>query len=395
MPLVECPHRVGAREASLKTPIRTFLLTPFSPEAAGEDAETYERVQAELRGAAEDAGVELVRADDIFESGKIVEQIHEQLEEADLVVAVCTGRNSNVYYELGAAIQMGHRPILIAASKRDLAFDMQDWRCQMYGHESGLDDLRHRVAKALKESAALANPKNPDPTSALAFVDKRLDIIRRDVRSALPVPIVGPFRLTVHVVPVPGEDRSTAVDVTSRVAEDPPKPISAYVGRDTVAPPLVLSRRPNVDGFAVWERYANSDVLTTPSYVQVFRDGALEAVDCNTGFYTGMPDDLQSVSADGLRDRVSGGVRAYVAYGPTVGMEPPLLVVVTCQGLAHPHEPDNMRELVISDLRAGRFDRPTIQAPPQLILAVGEVESALKQILDVLFQAAGLADSSI
>jgi hypothetical protein len=39
--------------------------------------------------------------------------------------------------------------------------------------------------------------------------------------------------------------------------------------------------------------------------------------------------------------------------------------------------------------------RPTIQAPPQLILDVGEVESALKQILDVLFQAAGLADSSI
>ena len=352
-------------------------------------------MRAELRGAAEDAGVELVRADDIFEGGKIVEQIHEQLEEADLVVAVCTGRSSNVYYELGAAIQMGHRPILIASSTRDLAFDMQDWRCQMYGHEGGLDDLRRRVAKALKESAALANPKNPDPTSALAFVDGRLDITRRDVRSALPVPIVGPFRLTVHVVPITVNNSSTAVDVTSRVAEDPPKPISAYVGRDTMAPQLVLRRRPNVDGFAVWEKYTNSDVLTTASYVQVFRDGALEAVDCNTGFYAGMSDDLQSVSADGLRDRVSCGVRAYVAYGPTVGMEPPLLVVVTLQGLAHPHQPNNMRELVISNLQSGRFDRPTIQAPPQIVHSGEDVMNALKRILDVLFQSAGLADSSV
>ena len=87
-----------------------FLLTPFGAKAAGgEKPATYRAVQRAVRAACADAGVELRRADSIFSSGVVVDQIREAIADADLVIAVCTGKNANVFYELGMAEAMGHR----------------------------------------------------------------------------------------------------------------------------------------------------------------------------------------------------------------------------------------------------------------------------------------------
>ena len=69
-------------------------------------------MQRAVRDACREAGVELRRADNIFRSGVIVDQIREAMADADLVIAVCTGTNANVFYELGMAEAMGHQPIL-------------------------------------------------------------------------------------------------------------------------------------------------------------------------------------------------------------------------------------------------------------------------------------------
>ncbi len=87
-----------------------FLLTPFSATAAGDEKPaTYRAVQRAVRDACKDAGVELRRADSIFRSGVVIDQIREAIADADLVIAVCTGKNANVFYELGLAEAVGHR----------------------------------------------------------------------------------------------------------------------------------------------------------------------------------------------------------------------------------------------------------------------------------------------
>jgi pyruvate/2-oxoglutarate dehydrogenase complex dihydrolipoamide acyltransferase (E2) component len=148
------PGDPAAAPDTRDAPPVAFLLTPFSARAAGDEKPaTYRAVQRALRDAARDAGVELRRADSIFRAGVIVDQVREAIEQADLVIAVCTGKNANVFYELGLAEALGHVPILIAPDASHLPFDKAHCRCHMYGGKrQSLKNLRQRLAQAILET---------------------------------------------------------------------------------------------------------------------------------------------------------------------------------------------------------------------------------------------------
>jgi hypothetical protein len=133
-----------------------FLLTPFSPEAAGEERpKVFRRVQQAVEQAAELAGVQLLRADSIFRGGVIIDQVREAIVQADVIIAVCTGKNPNVFYELGLAEAMGHVPILVAPNARHLPFDKAHCRCHMYGLKRlTADNLAPRLQRAITETLA-------------------------------------------------------------------------------------------------------------------------------------------------------------------------------------------------------------------------------------------------
>ena len=132
-----------------------FLVTPFSATAAGgEDPDLYARVQNAIHEGAQAAGVELKAANDIFKAGVVIEQVRGAIETADVIIGVCTGRNANVFYELGIAEVREHKPILIAATKDDLPFDMAHWRAHMYGETDPITTLGERVRKAIVETLA-------------------------------------------------------------------------------------------------------------------------------------------------------------------------------------------------------------------------------------------------
>lgn len=127
-------------------PAKAFLLMPFDP--------TLDWLRDEIVLAGESAGVSVERADDIFEAGVIIEQVKKRIEAADAVVAVCTGRNANVFYELGIADHW-HEPILIAEAKIDLPFDVRHYRALFYGNETTDQDgktFRERLAAAFRET---------------------------------------------------------------------------------------------------------------------------------------------------------------------------------------------------------------------------------------------------
>ena len=138
-----------------------FLLTPFSPEAAGgERPKVFRQVQEAIGQAAERAGVQLRRADSIFKGGVIIDQVREAIGQADVIVAVCTGKNPNVFYELGLAEAMGHTPILVAPNARHLPFDKAHCRCHMYGlKQLTVDNLAPRLERAIVETLVSAEPR--------------------------------------------------------------------------------------------------------------------------------------------------------------------------------------------------------------------------------------------
>ncbi|MGE3975407.1 MAG: hypothetical protein AB7F59_12860, partial [Bdellovibrionales bacterium] len=94
-----------------------FVLMPFG--------EYHDMYFNELYSPAiKDAGLDAERADGIFTTGTVMEQIWDRIKKASVLVAELTGKNPNVFYELGLAHSHGNPVILIAGSLDDVPFDL-------------------------------------------------------------------------------------------------------------------------------------------------------------------------------------------------------------------------------------------------------------------------------
>ena len=108
-------------------------------------------VHAEVIHASVAQGVRTRRADDSARPGPVVQQILDDIDAADVIFAVCTGKNANVFFELGYAWRH-HTPILIAEDTHDLPFDLRGNRTALYGRKSpgaDRDTLRFRLQEAI------------------------------------------------------------------------------------------------------------------------------------------------------------------------------------------------------------------------------------------------------
>jgi NB-ARC domain len=137
---------------------KAFLITPMSPQSAGgEDPQVYQRVQQAIRNATAQAQMELMHPSDMQAAGAIMEQVRRGIAEADVILAVLTGKNSNVYLELGYSRR---EAILIASSTVDITFDVRAERCWTYGGPGELDTLELRLVEAIRQTLATA-PRPP------------------------------------------------------------------------------------------------------------------------------------------------------------------------------------------------------------------------------------------
>jgi len=110
--------------------IREFLDTCFVMMPFGQ---WFDRYYKEIYiPAIKDAGFEPVRADELFSSGSVVEQIWEQIQKAKVLLADLTDRNPNVFYELGLA-HAAKKPVVFAAGHlEDVPFDLRHLRVIVY-----------------------------------------------------------------------------------------------------------------------------------------------------------------------------------------------------------------------------------------------------------------------
>jgi hypothetical protein len=133
---------------------RAFLVTPFTPDRAGdEDPTAFVKVQTAVTDAAGRAGVELVHPKERFGAGGFFEEIKRELKLADLVIAILTGGNRNVFLELGVHIGMTDRPaILIVDSQENVPSDLRHWRYLTYAGEGEMESLTDRLVSSITQS---------------------------------------------------------------------------------------------------------------------------------------------------------------------------------------------------------------------------------------------------
>lgn len=107
-------------------------------------------VHAALRGAVEGRGLRCQRADDIWREDAIMNDIASLIWRARVVIADLTGRNPNVFYEVGLAHTIGRDVIITAQAVEDVPFDLRHLRFIRYlPNTEGLADLTAKVSERI------------------------------------------------------------------------------------------------------------------------------------------------------------------------------------------------------------------------------------------------------
>lgn len=104
-----------------------------------------------IKGACEDAGVYCERVDEQIFPGSMLDRIYNQISTADLLVADMTGRNPNVFYEVGYAHALGKNVILLTQRAEDIPFDLKHFPHVVYGGQ--IKDLRGELSPRVKHFA--------------------------------------------------------------------------------------------------------------------------------------------------------------------------------------------------------------------------------------------------
>jgi len=99
---------------------------PFEPEFS----DIY---KLGIQAVATECGVVAERVDEQSLSETILERIYRQIDAADFIIADMTGRNPNVFYEVGYAHARDKFCTLLTHSADDIPFDLRHHRHIIYG----------------------------------------------------------------------------------------------------------------------------------------------------------------------------------------------------------------------------------------------------------------------
>lgn len=111
---------------------RCFVISPIGQEGTQIREHADDVFECIIKPAMDECGIEAWRSDQLHEPGKISDQMFRAILNDDLCIALLTGYNPNVFYELAVA-QCAGRPVIVMAEKGlELPFDIHDLRCVYY-----------------------------------------------------------------------------------------------------------------------------------------------------------------------------------------------------------------------------------------------------------------------
>ena len=108
-----------------------------------------------IKQACENSGAYAERVDEQIFEGSILQRIYNQIDKADIIVADMTGRNPNVFYEVGYAHALGKYVILLTQNTDDIPFDLKHHYHIVYSDQIAdklIPDLEKRVKWAIEHA---------------------------------------------------------------------------------------------------------------------------------------------------------------------------------------------------------------------------------------------------
>jgi hypothetical protein len=161
-----------------------FVLMPF-------DAKFDDVYRLGIQGAADAAGIEAKRLDDQLFDRSMLEQIYKEIDRSDLIIADMSGRNPNVFYEVGYADAKKKLIVFLTADATDIPFDLKHKPHIVYG--TSILNLKDELTARLKWAADEVQLRREHPIKLnVAVLDPIFD------RTEYTDTVRATFRIEVH-----------------------------------------------------------------------------------------------------------------------------------------------------------------------------------------------------
>lgn len=124
-----------------------FVLMPFAKEFI----DIYEYG---IKACTKKLGCRCERVDKMEFNDRILDEIYRGIQRADLLIADMTGKNPNVFYEVGYAHALAKEVILLAQNEIDIPFDLKGHNFIIYSQsiKELIEKLERRVSNYLKKT---------------------------------------------------------------------------------------------------------------------------------------------------------------------------------------------------------------------------------------------------
>jgi len=123
-----------------------FVLMPFAPDLKP----IYDN---HIKKVADTLDLYIARADDFFSQNSIMHEIWSAIYNATILIADCTGKNPNVFYEIGIAHTLDKPVILITQNPDDVPFDLRHRRYIQYAYTPlGMEKFERDLAATILET---------------------------------------------------------------------------------------------------------------------------------------------------------------------------------------------------------------------------------------------------
>lgn len=123
---------------------KLFVAMPFNSK--------YDSIFETVRRAAGNLDLELVQIGETAFTGSIIDRVRSEIEEADVMIAIATEENGNVYYEIGLAHCQRKPVLLLTSDPEQTKFDLRDHRAVVYDPnrpDTALDEITRILNSAL------------------------------------------------------------------------------------------------------------------------------------------------------------------------------------------------------------------------------------------------------
>jgi hypothetical protein len=232
-------------------------------------------------------------------------------------------------------------------------------------------DLDHIRAAILGEGAQI--------TAARNFRNERLGKL---ISNQTPVAIPNEVMTILHVIPVLKKNDSNFIDM-NKMHERATGFAPICFGQN-----LYINHRYNFDGIAIWLNTNDNECKTFLGYVQLFRSGAIEAVDV---YIINKDSERKEIYTEDFERYLVKSVKRYLDFLFGLGISPPVMICLSLVGVGGYHvvNSEYHRHYINREI-----DREHLIFPEYLLLNIETppVET-LKMPFDLLWQASGFPRS--